>query len=115
MARVRARGGALSSWLRGSIRRSLRGHWNTARSAAGDGVILLCSPLTLVVVVTVVLNLDTSVVFLTPIVLHAARSRGVDERAFLYGTVLMSNSASLLLPGSNLTNLSFSAATTSAA
>jgi arsenical pump membrane protein len=55
--------------------------------------------------VTVVLNLDTSVVFLTPIVLHAARSRGLDERAFLYGCVFMSNSASLLLPGSNLTNL----------
>jgi arsenical pump membrane protein len=71
----------------------------------GDGVVLLCSMLTVVVVVTVVLNLDTSVVFLTPIALHAARSRGVDERAFLYGTVLMSNSASLLLPGSNLTNL----------
>jgi arsenical pump membrane protein len=45
------------------------------------------------------------VVFLTPIVLHAAWSRGVDDRPFLYGTVLMSNSASLLLPGSNLTNL----------
>ncbi len=71
----------------------------------GDGVVLLCALLTVVVVVTVVLNLDTSVVFLTPILLHAARSRGVDERAFLYGTVLMSNSASLLLPGSNLTNL----------
>ncbi len=71
----------------------------------GGGVLLLCYVLALIAAVTVVLNLDTSVVFLTPIALHAARSRGVDERGFLYGTVLMSNSASLLLPGSNLTNL----------
>jgi arsenical pump membrane protein len=31
--------------------------------------------------------------------------RGIPERPFVYGTVCMSNSASLLLPGSNLTNL----------
>src|SRR6185437_5922556 len=29
----------------------------------------------------------------------------LDERPFLYGSVFMANSASLLLPGSNLTNL----------
>lgn len=71
----------------------------------GGNLVLLCSLLALVAVVTAVLNLDTSVVFLTPIVLHAAWNRGVDDRAFLYGSVLMANSASLLLPGSNLTNL----------
>ena len=54
---------------------------------------------------TALLNLDTSVVFLTPVLVHAARRRGLDERPFLYGSVFMSNSASLLLPGSNLTNL----------
>ena len=59
----------------------------------------------LVAAVTVVLNLDTSVVFLTPILLHVARRRGVNETAFLYGAVFMANAASLLLPGSNLTNL----------
>jgi arsenical pump membrane protein len=58
-----------------------------------------------VAAVTAVLNLDTSVVFMTPVALHAARARSSDETAFLYGTVLMSNSASLLLVGSNLTNL----------
>ena len=42
---------------------------------------------------------------MTPVALHAARSRSADEPAFLYGTVLMSNSASLVLIGSNLTNL----------
>ncbi len=71
----------------------------------GGGAWLFTSLMLLVATVTVVLNLDTSVVFLTPIVLHAARSRGIDETAFLYGVVTMSNSASLLLPGSNLTNL----------
>jgi arsenical pump membrane protein len=55
--------------------------------------------------VTAILNLDTSVVFLTPVLVHAARTRGLDERPFLYGSVFMANSASLLLPGSNLTNL----------
>lgn len=71
----------------------------------GGGVWLLICVLGLIAACTVVLNLDTSVVFLTPIALHTARARGIDERAFLYGAVLMSNSASLLLPGSNLTNL----------
>jgi arsenical pump membrane protein len=66
---------------------------------------LLVALLGLVALVTAVLNLDTSVVFLTPVLLHAARRRRLDERPFLYGTVFMSNSASLLLPASNLTNL----------
>jgi arsenical pump membrane protein len=66
---------------------------------------LLAALLALVAAVTAVLNLDTAVVFLTPVLVHAARSRRLDERPFLYGTVLMSNSASLLLPGSNLTNM----------
>ncbi len=55
--------------------------------------------------VTAVLNLDTAVVFLTPLFVHAERQRRTDEAAFLYGAVFMANSASLLLPGSNLTNL----------
>ena len=66
---------------------------------------LLVAGLALVAVVTAVLNLDTSVFFLTPVLLHLARSRGLDEAPFLYGVVFMSNAASLFLPGSNLTNL----------
>src|ERR687888_2210600 len=66
---------------------------------------LLLALLALVAIVTAILNLDTSVVFLTPVLVHAARRRGLDERPFLYGSVFMANSASLLLPGSNLTNL----------
>jgi arsenical pump membrane protein len=66
---------------------------------------LLLALLALVAIVTAVLNLDTSVVFLTPVLVHAARARRLDERPFLYGSVFMANSASLLLPGSNLTNM----------
>lgn len=67
--------------------------------------VLLVGLLGVVAAVTVVLNLDTSVAFLTPVLILAARNRGLDEEPFLYGTLLMSNAASLLLPGSNLTNL----------
>jgi len=66
---------------------------------------LLVALLGLDAAVTAVLNLDTSVVFLTPVLVHAARRRGLDEKPFLYGSVFMANAASLLLPGSNLTNL----------
>lgn len=75
-----------------------------ARSRLG-AVPLLLALLALVAGVTAVLNLDTAVVFLTPVLVHAARGRGLDERPFLYGSVFMANAASLLLPSSNLTNL----------
>ncbi len=71
----------------------------------GPLVALLAACLLLVAVVTAVLNLDTAVVFLTPVLVHAARGRGVEEEAFLYGTVYMANASSLYLTGSNLTNL----------
>ncbi|HKD95932.1 MAG TPA: SLC13 family permease [Gaiellaceae bacterium] len=66
---------------------------------------LLVALLGLVAGVTAVLNLDTAVVFLTAVLVYAARGREVDERPLLYGSVFMANAASLLLPGSNLTNL----------
>jgi arsenical pump membrane protein len=56
-------------------------------------------------VVTAVLNLDTAVVFLTPVLVIAARRRRVGVEPFLYGCVFMANASSLFLPGSNLTNL----------
>ena len=71
----------------------------------GGGVVMFAALMALVAIVTAVLNLDTSVVFLTPVLIHAARERGVKENAFLYGAIFMSNGASLLLPGSNLTNI----------
>lgn len=71
----------------------------------GGPVVLLACLLGLEAVVTAVLNLDTAVAFMTPIIVHAARQRDCDERPFLYGALFMANGASLLLPGSNLTNL----------
>ena len=73
--------------------------------APGGPFVLLAGLLLVEALVTAVLNLDTAVVFLTPVLLHAARARGLAEAAFLYGAVFMANSASLLLPGANLTNL----------
>jgi len=73
--------------------------------APGGPVALLAALLLVEAAVTAVLNLDTAVVFMTPVLLHAARRRGVADDAFLYGAVFMANAASLLLPGSNLTNL----------
>jgi arsenical pump membrane protein len=71
----------------------------------GQSVALLLASMGLVALVTAVLNLDTAVVFLTPVVVLAARNRGVDEEPFLFSAVFMANASSLYLPGSNLTNL----------
>ncbi len=71
----------------------------------GPPVVLLLACFALVAAVTALLNLDTSVVFLTPVLLNAARRRGVAAEPFLYGSVFMANASSLFLPGSNLTNL----------
>ena len=74
-------------------------------AAVRSGVLLFAGSVLLISVVTATLNLDTSVAFLTPVLVHAARNRGYGEPALLYGCLLLSNAASLLLPGSNLTNL----------
>ena len=71
----------------------------------GGSRALLLACLALVALTTAVLNLDTAVVFLTPVLVHAARRRRAGEEAFLYGAVFMANASSLYLPGSNLTNL----------
>lgn len=71
----------------------------------GGTVVLYVAMMLLAALVTATLNLDTSVVFLTPVLLHTARQRGADEQAFLYGSIFMANAASLLLLGSNLTNV----------
>ena len=72
---------------------------------APSGVLLYMGAVAMVGVVTAVLNLDTSVAFLTPVLVYAARSRGEGEAPLLYGCLLLSNAGSLFLPGSNLTNL----------
>jgi len=75
-----------------------------ARVTRHDFLLYLAAML-LVALVTVFLNLDTSVAFLTPVLVLVGRQRAAGEQRLLYGCVFMSNAASLLLPGSNLTNL----------
>ena len=75
-----------------------------ARAAPG-GLALYGGTVVLVVSVATLLNLDTSVTFLTPVLVYAARSRGEGEAPLLYACLLLSNAGSLMLPGSNLTNL----------
>jgi arsenical pump membrane protein len=81
--------------------------WGGARlqRLPGGAPALLGAALLLDAVVTAVLNLDTAVVFLTPVLVFAARRRRVAVEPFLYGCVFMANASSLFLPGSNLTNL----------
>ncbi|HWE68168.1 MAG TPA: SLC13 family permease [Acidimicrobiales bacterium] len=69
------------------------------------GLVFYLGAAVLITLVTATLNLDTSVVFLTPVLISAAHQRGGGERPLLYGCLLLSNASSLFLPGSNLTNL----------
>lgn len=55
--------------------------------------------------VTIFLNLDTTAVLLTPVMLSAAERAGVARLPLAVTTVWLANGASLLLPVSNLTNL----------
>ncbi|AOW94749.1 transporter [Rhodococcus sp. WMMA185] len=54
---------------------------------------------------TAVLSLDATVVLLTPVVIATARSLHMDPRPHSYASAHLSNTASTLLPVSNLTNL----------
>ncbi|MGA2528387.1 MAG: SLC13 family permease [Acidimicrobiales bacterium] len=72
---------------------------------ASSGAVLFVGATVMVAVVTAVLNLDTSVAFLTPVLVYTARSRGGGEAPLVYGCLLFSNGGSLFLTGSNLTNL----------
>jgi arsenical pump membrane protein len=72
---------------------------------ARSGMVLFLGAAVMIGVVTAVLNLDTSVAFLTPVLVYTARSRGAGEAPLLYGCLLLSNAGSLFLTGSNLTNL----------
>jgi arsenical pump membrane protein len=54
---------------------------------------------------TAALNLDTTAVLLTPVMLATARRAGITALSLAMATVWLANTASLLLPVSNLTNL----------
>jgi arsenical pump membrane protein len=76
-----------------------------ARSSAGRPSALLRQVFVIAAVITAVLSLDATVVLLTPVVLATVRTLGVPVRPHAYATAHLSNTASLLLPVSNLTNL----------
>jgi arsenical pump membrane protein len=66
---------------------------------------LLTGVFLLAALVTTVLGLDATVVLLTPVVVAAALALGTSPRPGAHACLRMANSASLLLPVSNLTNL----------
>jgi arsenical pump membrane protein len=71
----------------------------------GDPIRLLRGVFAVAALTTAVLSLDATVVLLTPVVLIAARRTGVPARPHAFACGHLANSASLLLPVSNLTNL----------
>ena len=76
-----------------------------ARIAAGHPPRLLPAVFVTAALVTAVLSLDATVVLLTPVIFAAAARIGARPRPHVYATAHLANSASLLLPVSNLTNL----------
>ena len=76
-----------------------------ARIAHGSPQRLLVGVFTVAAVVTAVLSLDATVVLLTPVVFATAHRSGVRAKPHVYACTHLANSASLLLPVSNLTNL----------
>ncbi len=73
--------------------------------ARASGRRLLTSVFGLASAVTVVLSLDATVVLLTPVVFATAARLGVRPKPHVYACGHLANTASLLLPVSNLTNL----------
>jgi arsenical pump membrane protein len=80
------------------------GGW-MARTSAGSPRRLLAQVFLIAAVTTAVLSLDATVVLLTPVVFATAARLDVRARPHVYACTHLANSASLLLPVSNLTNL----------
>jgi arsenical pump membrane protein len=74
-------------------------------AGGGRAVPIFTGVFLLAAAVTAVLSLDATVVLLTPVVVTAAVSSGTSYRPGAHACLRMANSASLLLPVSNLTNL----------
>ncbi|WP_411103221.1 SLC13 family permease [Streptomyces sp. cmx-4-9] len=80
------------------------GAW-MARTSAGRPRRLLAQVFVLASAITAVLSLDATIVLLTPVVFATAARLGARSRPHVYACTHLSNTASLLLPVSNLTNL----------
>lgn len=76
-----------------------------ARACHARSQRLLVGVFVLASVTTAVLSLDATVVLLTPVVFATAAQVGARPRPHVYACTHLANSASLLLPVSNLTNL----------
>jgi arsenical pump membrane protein len=76
------------------------GRWGRGRVVA-----LWVAVIALAVVSTAFLSLDTTAVLVTPVVVLLAQRVGISPIPFALATVWLANTASLLLPVSNLTNL----------
>ena len=83
----------------------------TARRSGRSARALLLRVVVLAAVVTAVLSLDATVVLLTPVVVATAARMRTAALPHAYAAGHLANSASLLLPVSNLTNLLAFAAT----
>ena len=80
------------------------GGW-MARTSGGQPRRLLAQVFAIAAVTTAALSLDATVVLLTPVVFATAARLEVRARPHVYACTHLANSASLLLPVSNLTNL----------
>ncbi|SEH61111.1 arsenite efflux membrane protein ArsB [Mycolicibacterium rutilum] len=76
-----------------------------ARTAGSSQNRLLAMVFVIAAATTAILSLDATVVLLTPVVLAMARLLQVPAAPHAYATAHLANSASLLFPVSNLTNL----------
>jgi arsenical pump membrane protein len=76
-----------------------------ARDARGRPQRLLVGVFLVAAGVTALLSLDATVILLTPVVFATAARTGVRPKPFVYACTHLANSASVLLPVSNLTNL----------
>lgn len=76
-----------------------------AKLARGSVLVLWLLVVLVGSISSVVLSLDTTAVLITPVVLVLARQLGLNLALFAYTAVWLANTASLLLPVSNLTNL----------
>jgi arsenical pump membrane protein len=75
------------------------------RDGRAEGGRLLVAVFVVASLTTAILSLDATVVLLTPVVLATTVRAGLRDRPHVYACAHLSNSASLLLPVSNLTNL----------
>lgn len=78
---------------------------HAARVARGRVIVLWLLIVLLAVASTVLLGLHTTAALLTPVAITVARQVGAPPLAFAMTTLWLANTASLLLPVSNLTNL----------